>query len=104
MAQGDWLEDRPSIATLWLRVLVYDILPDPQLNDIVEFLNLETLFNDDAIILHVPALPVNHHMIDAKQFAMMCDGVLLITCARGELIRTGALRCHRIWQGCGRCN
>ncbi|PZQ69352.1 MAG: lactate dehydrogenase, partial [Cutibacterium acnes] len=25
----------------------------------------------DAITLHVPAMPMNHHTIDAEQFAMM---------------------------------
>ncbi|EFS64477.1 hypothetical protein HMPREF9337_00766 [Cutibacterium acnes HL096PA3] len=57
---------------LGCNVLACDLLPNPQQNDIVEFVDLETLLhNSDAIILHVPAMPMNHHTIDAEQFAMM---------------------------------
>jgi lactate dehydrogenase-like 2-hydroxyacid dehydrogenase len=57
---------------LGCNVLACDLLPNPQQNDIVEFVDLDTLLhNSDAITLHVPAMPMNHHTIDAEQFAMM---------------------------------
>ena len=57
---------------LGCNALACDLPPNPQQNDIVEFVDLETLLhNSDAITLHVPAMPMSHHMIDAEQFAMM---------------------------------
>lgn len=74
------------------RILAYDVYRDPKLADVVEYVSLETLLrNSDAITLHAPALPENHHMFDAKQFEMMRDGVILVNCARGDLINTPAL-------------
>lgn len=74
------------------KILAYDVCQNSQLEGVVEFVDFETLLRDsDAITLHAPALPENHHMIDAVQFEMMRDGVVLVNCARGDLINTPAL-------------
>jgi len=74
------------------RILAHDTYENPDLAGVVEFVPLETLLREsDAITLHAPALPQNHHMIDTDQFAMMRDGVMLVNCGRGDLIHTAAL-------------
>lgn len=74
------------------RILAYDVYPNPELEGTVEFVDLDTLVrSSDAITLHAPALPENHHMIDTEQFDAMREGVYLINCGRGDLIHTEAL-------------
>ncbi|MBM3231425.1 phosphoglycerate dehydrogenase [Candidatus Peregrinibacteria bacterium] len=51
----------------------------------------ELLQTSDIITLHVPSLKETHHMIDAKAFSAMKDGVVLVNTARGDLIDSGAL-------------
>lgn len=76
------------------KMLAYDLYPKDSLRDIVEYVNLDTLYAEsDIITLHAPGLPENHHMIDGKAMEKMKDGVILINAARGSLIDTEALIC-----------
>ncbi|MCM0582588.1 D-2-hydroxyacid dehydrogenase [Weissella diestrammenae] len=45
----------------------------------------------DGISLHVPGLPENHHMIDAKAIAKMKDQVVIVNAGRGNLVDTDAI-------------
>jgi D-lactate dehydrogenase len=58
----------------------------------VRYLPLEELLQQsDIITLHVPDLPETRHMIDAKAFARMKNGVILVNTARGALIDSKAM-------------
>ncbi len=53
---------------------------------------LEDLLREsDIISLHIPATPETRHLIGAKQFGMMRDGVYIINTARGKVIDEKAL-------------
>ncbi len=54
--------------------------------------DLDTLYREcDIITLHAPALEDNYHMVDGESMAKMKDGVIIVNCARGQLIDTKAL-------------
>ena len=72
---------------LGMRVLGYDLAPDRSFNPSSEFkyVDMEEIFQlSDIISLHVPAQ--EKPLIDAKSFALMKDGIILINTARAELI------------------
>lgn len=74
------------------KIYAYDKFPNKDLESIVEYVDLDTLYaNSDVITLHVPSTPENHHMIDRTSLAKMKDDVTLINTARGDLIRTDDL-------------
>ncbi len=45
----------------------------------------------DIITVHLPRTPETQNWLDATAFSQMRDGVLVINCARGELVDHGAL-------------
>lgn len=54
---------------------------------VIKAASLDVIYkNCDYITLHVPYLEDTHHMIDARAFAKMKDGVRLVNLARGELV------------------
>lgn len=74
------------------RILAYDIYPSESVREHAEYVDLDTLYHEsDIITLHAPALDSNYHMIDETAFAQMKDGVILINCARGQLVDTDAM-------------
>ena len=59
---------------------------DPALG--IEYCSLEELYaKSDIISLHTPLSNQTRHMIDKHAIDQMKDGVILINCARGELMR-----------------
>ncbi len=74
------------------RILAYDMYPNAALKDVVEYVELDELFaKADMITLHTPLLDSTYHLVNAETIAKMKDGVVLINCARGELMDTTAL-------------
>ncbi|MCS7204229.1 MAG: 2-hydroxyacid dehydrogenase [Leptospiraceae bacterium] len=76
------------------RVLAYDIIQNPDLvkENIVEYVDLETLFrNSDIISLHCPLTPETKYIINEKTISLMKDGVMIINTGRGALIDTKAV-------------
>ena len=74
------------------RILAYDMYPNVALKDVVEYVELDELFaKADMITLHTPLLDSTYHLVNAETIAKMKDGVVLINCARGELMDTTAL-------------
>ena len=74
------------------RILAYDMYPNVALKDVVEYVELDKLFaKADMITLHTPLLDSTYHLVNAETIAKMKDGVVLINCARGELMDTTAL-------------
>ncbi len=77
-----------------IEVVAFDARPDPRLATEASFryAELEELLGTaDVITLHVPSLPETRHMLSARAFAHMKDGVVVINTARGDLIDTRAL-------------
>ena len=74
------------------RILAYDMYPNAALKDVVEYVELDELFAEaDMITLHTPLLDSTYHLVNAETIAKMKDGVVLINCARGELMDTTSL-------------
>ncbi len=77
-----------------MRVLAYDIKPDPSLAELLGFqyagLN-ELLAQSDVVSLHSPLTLETRHLIGRRQFEAMKKGALLINTARGGLVDTDAL-------------
>jgi glycerate dehydrogenase len=71
---------------LGMKVLPYDVLPQPGLVD------FETILKEsDIITLHVPLTPQTKNMIGAKELAKMKPTAILINTARGGLVDEAAL-------------
>lgn len=51
----------------------------------------DVLSQSDAVTIHAPYFPSNHHLINAERLAMMKPTAVIINTARGELIDTHAL-------------
>jgi D-lactate dehydrogenase len=77
-----------------LNILAFDTFPDQEFADAqgFQYVSLEELASkSDIITIHVPYTKETHHLIDAKMFARMKKGVVIINTARGEIIDTHAL-------------
>ena len=74
------------------RILAYDVYPDKQLSDRVEYCSKEKLLaNSDVISLHVPYLKSTHHLINQESLKLIKNSAVLVNAARGQLIDTQAL-------------
>ena len=74
------------------RILAYDPHPKASVAEHAEYVDLETLYaQSDVITLHMPLLESTHHIINRESIARMKDGVVLVNCARGELMDLDAL-------------
>jgi len=77
-----------------MHVLAFDTKPDEVAARDATFSYVPfdvLLAKSDIISLHVPSLPETRHLLNAKTFARMKTGVVIINTARGELIETSAL-------------
>lgn len=73
------------------RIIAYDPYPSTNLTN-VEYVSLDQLYAQaDVITLHTFLNDSTHHMINAQAIDKMKAGVVIINCARGALIDTGAL-------------
>jgi D-3-phosphoglycerate dehydrogenase len=60
--------------------------------DDAQKVELETLLKQsDFISLHIPHNKETHYLLDAPQFDMMKDGVVIVNCARGGTVNEEAL-------------
>ena len=74
------------------RILAYDPHPKAAVAEHAEYVDLETLYaQSDVITLHMPLLDSTFHIINRETISRMKDGVVLINCARGELMDLDAL-------------
>ena len=77
-----------------MTLLGYDIAPDEEfgLSEFLFYVSLEHLLkHSDFITLHVPYYNLTHHMIGARELAMLKPDAYLINTARGGLIDEAAL-------------
>lgn len=71
-----------------MRVIAYDMYPNPTLN-FVEYVDFDTLLAEsDLISLHCPLTEDNYHLIQKKTIEKMKDEVILVNTSRGALIKT----------------
>ena len=74
------------------KVLAYDKHENEQVKALATYVDLEALYREsDIITLHVPATSENYHMLNRQSIGKMKDGVVLINCARGELMNLADL-------------
>lgn len=75
-----------------MRLLAFDPYPNPLALEIgVEYVDLATLYaQSDIISLHCPLTADNHHLLNAKSFSQMKDGVMIINTSRGALLDASA--------------
>ncbi len=75
-----------------MRVLINTYMKNPDLDDSCKYVTLDELLEQsDIISLHAPYTGDNYHMLGAREFNKMKDGVYIINTARGELIDISAL-------------
>ncbi len=86
-----------SAVALGMQVLGYDpYLSVVNALHLSHHINITNTLDDmyktcDYITIHVPYLKDNHHMINADKIALMKKGVVIINCARGELVDNQAI-------------
>ena len=74
------------------RMLACDNRENASIRHLVTYVDLETVYREcDVITLHVPLLPDTYHMICDETIARMKTGVVLINCARGDLMDVQSL-------------
>ena len=74
------------------RILGYDLYPNESLNKILEYVDLDTLLKEsDVITLHAPLLDSTYHIINKENLAKTKQGIVIVNCARAELVDTDAL-------------
>lgn len=70
------------------RLLAYDVRENEAAKEIAEYVDLETIYKEcDVISLHMPLMESTYHLIDKEVIKRMKEGVVLINCARGELMK-----------------
>ena len=74
------------------RILAYSRHRNPDINNLAQYVSLDTLYKEsDVISLHLPLTRETHHMISTEALSKMKKGVVLINCARGALTDIKAL-------------
>lgn len=69
------------------RVLAYDTHPSKDLESLATYVSLDQLYREsDIITLHMPLLTSTYHIINKWSVSKMKKGVIIINCARGELM------------------
>lgn len=73
-------------------ILVYDTSQNHTVREKAKYVDLDILYKEsDIITLHTPLLKDTYHMINSESISKMKDGVILINCARGELMDIEAI-------------
>ncbi len=79
-----------KLSAFGARVLVSDPNPPPDTKGVPVSLD-DLLARSDVIVLHAPLTEATHHLIGARELALMRPGALLVNVSRGGLVDTGAL-------------
>ncbi len=78
--------------SLGMNIIANDIQKNLELNNIVNYVDFETLLKEaDIITLHIPYTKEAFHLISEYELSLMKPGSYIINTARGELIDTAAL-------------
>ena len=74
------------------KLLAWDKFRNERVAKSAEYVELDELFaKSDVITLHLSLDESTHHIISSEAISKMKDGVVLINCARGELMDLSAL-------------
>lgn len=74
------------------KIIGYDVYENEAIKDVLEYVSLDTLLQEaDVITLHAPLFESTHHIINEDNLKKTKQGVVIVNCARGELIDTQAL-------------
>lgn len=69
------------------RLIAYDVYQNDETKKYAEYLPLEEFYKQaDVISLHMPLLESTRHIINSESIQQMKDQVIIINCARGELV------------------
>ncbi|MCD8088588.1 MAG: D-isomer specific 2-hydroxyacid dehydrogenase family protein [Oscillospiraceae bacterium] len=69
------------------RILAHSLHPSEDLKAKVTFVDMDTLYREsDILTLHTKLTDITYHMINQRTIAKMKPGIILINCARGELM------------------
>lgn len=80
-----------KLRALGARVVISDPHPPADTGGI-EAMSLDGLLAaSDIVVLHAPLVPQTHHLIGARELALLPQGAFLINVSRGGLIDTNAL-------------
>jgi D-3-phosphoglycerate dehydrogenase len=80
-----------KLHALGARVVISDPHP-PAHTDALQVLPLDELLSaSDVVVLHAPIIPQTHHLIGARELALLPPGAFLINVSRGGLVDTDAL-------------
>jgi len=70
------------------KILAYSNTKSERVSEFATYVSLAELYKQsDVISYHVPLTAVTRHMVNAETVNKMKDGVILINCARGELMK-----------------
>lgn len=74
------------------KILAYDMYQNDIVKKYAEYTDLDTIISAcDVISIHTPLLESTYHLIDKEKITNMKDGVILVNCARGELMDIDSL-------------
>lgn len=69
------------------KIYAYDVYEKDTVKQYASYQDLDTIYREcDAISLHIPLLDSTYHMIDETAINKMKKNVILVNCARGELM------------------
>ena len=71
-----------------MKVIAYDLYPNPSLNFVTYVSMDELLAQSDLISLHCPLMDETYHLINKETIRKMKDGVILVNTSRGGLVKT----------------
>jgi len=77
-----------------MRVLAYDVRPQPLLAEVLgfEYVELEKLLREsDVVTVHAPLMPATHHLLDAQKLGLMKPSAILVNTSRGAIVDSKAL-------------
>lgn len=81
-----------NISGFGCKILAYDMYQNDIVKKYAEYTDLDTIISScDVISLHTPLLESTYHLIDKEKITNMKDGVILVNCARGELMDIDSL-------------
>ncbi len=71
------------------KILGFDTQKNAKLENKITYVSLEELYKQsDIITLHIPLFESTKHLINKQSLQLMKNGIIIINCARGELINT----------------